>query len=160
LEKIESVVEIAARPEQVYDVLTDTSYIIKIFRDAISVSVDPPGRSVVGQKYNLIGKAGRRKIDIFLEVTELVPNAKVVTVQRPGAIFKAFRQVTVLEPRAGRTEARTTFEYELSLGYIGKILNAILVERLIRENLVAYSKAVKELSELVPLDVERTGQPS
>jgi hypothetical protein len=151
LEKIQSVVEIAATPEVVYDTLTNTSYIIKIFRDAVSVDIDPPGRSVVGQRYHLVGKAGRRKIDINLEVVELVPNSKVVTAQRPGGIFNSFRQTTILEARGGMTEARTTFEYELSLGYIGKVLNAILVERLIRENLEAYSTAVKELSELLPL---------
>lgn len=149
--EILSVVEIAATPQEVYNVLTDTAYIIKIFRDAISVEVDPPGRSQVGQRYHLVGKAGRRKIDIFLELIELVPNQKVVTVQRPGGIFKSFRQVTTLQPRSSKTEARTTFTYELSLGYIGKLLNSIMVERLVRENLNAYSNNLKELSELLPL---------
>jgi hypothetical protein len=151
LSRIQSVILIDAKPQEVYDVLTNTDYIVKIFRDAVSVEVDPPGRSVVGQKYHLIGKAGRRKIDINLEVTELVPGQKVVTTQRPGGIFREFRQVTTLELRAGKTEARTTFDYQLSLGYIGKILNAILVERLISENLEAYSATVKDLSELIPL---------
>lgn len=75
----------------------------------------------------------------------------MVTVQLPGGIFNAFQQVTVLEPRKGKTEARTTFEYELSLGYIGRVLNAVLVERLIKENLTSYSATIKELSELIPL---------
>ncbi len=149
--RIHSVTEIDASPQAVYEVLTNTAYIIKIFRDAISVDVDPPGRSVVGQKYHMVGKAGRRKFDINLEVTELVPDKKVVTMQRPGGIFNSFWQCTTLEPRGGKTEAKTIFEYELSLGYIGRALNVILVKRLISENLEAYSKMVKELSELIPL---------
>lgn len=148
---LRSVIEIDAPPATVYDVLTNTAYIIKIFRDAVSVEIDPPGRSVVGQKYHLLAKAGRRKIDIYLEVVELVPNKKVVTVQRPGGIFNAFQQVTTLEERGGKTEARTTFDYDLSLGYIGVILNAVVVEKLIRENLESYSSTIKELSELIPL---------
>ncbi|MDG6925898.1 MAG: SRPBCC family protein [Nitrososphaerota archaeon] len=156
METVHSVVEIAASPQVVYETLTNTSYIIKIFRDAVSVDVDPPGNSVVGQKYHLVGRAGRRKIDINLQVAELVPNKKVVTVQRPGGVFKSFKQTTVLESRAGMTEARTTFEYELAFGYIGKVLNSILVERLIRENLEAYSYMVKELSELLPMPSEET----
>jgi hypothetical protein len=154
LTKLRSVVEISASPQQVYETLTNTGYIIKIFRDAVSVDIDPPGRSAVGQKYHLVSKAGRRKIDIFLEVTELVPDAKVVTVQRPGGIFKSFRQCTMLQERPSGTVAETTFEYELSLGYIWKVLNTVLVERLISENLNSYSTAVKELSELIPLHAE------
>jgi len=151
LTKIQSVVEIDATPEVVYGVLTNTSYIIKIFRDAVSVDVDPPGPSVVGQKYHLVSRAGRRKIDIYLEVKELVPNKKVVTVQRPGGIFKSFRQITQLGQRPGMTLAETTFDYELSLGYIGKVLNAVLVEKLIWENLTHYSEMVRSLAELLPL---------
>jgi len=151
LPRVHSVTEIDASPQAVYEVLTNTAYILKLFRDAVSVGVDPPGRSVVGQKYHLVGKAGRRKFDINLEVTELVPDKKVVTMQRPGGIFNSFWQCTTLEPRGGRTEAKTIFEYELSLGYIGRALNVILVKRLIAENLDAYSRMVKELSELIPL---------
>lgn len=148
---VHSVVQIAATPRTVYETLTNTSYIIKIFRDAVSVQVDPPGNSVVGQKYHLISKAGRRKVDIYLRVIELVPERKVVTVQDAGGIFKEFRQTTILEPRGRMTEARTSFEYTLSLGYIGKVLNVILVENLIKQNLEHYSAAVKELSELLPI---------
>jgi carbon monoxide dehydrogenase subunit G len=151
VEKIQSVVEIAATPEAVFDVLTNPAYITKIIPDAISAEVDPPGRSAVGQRCHLVAKAERRKIDIFWEVIEVIPNRKVVSIQRPGGIFNSFWQATTLEPRGGKTEAKTIFEYELSLGYIGKVLNVVLAEKLISENLAAYSSMVKELSELIPL---------
>ena len=137
----------------VWDVLTDTAYIVKLFRDAVMVTVDPPGRSFVGQKYHLIGKAGRRKVDILLQVTELIPKNTIVTRQRPGGLFKSFQQMTFLEHDSGMTRARTFFDYELSIGYIGRALNVILVERLVRDNLTSYSSTLKELSELLPLPV-------
>jgi len=149
--RIQNVVHIDATPHEVYEVLTDTAYIIKIYRDAVSVVADPPGRSVVGQKYHLVARVGRRKVDIYLEVVELVPDKKVVTIQQPGGIFNSFWQCTTLEARGGKTEAKTLVEYELSLGYIGQALNAILVEKLVRENLTASMNTVKELSELVPM---------
>jgi uncharacterized protein YndB with AHSA1/START domain len=149
--RIESVVQIEAPVETVWDILTDSSYIVKLFRDAVMVTADPPGRSVVGQRYHLIGKAGRRKVEFFLEVTELVPESTVVTRQRPGGLFRRFMQRTVLERSADATRASTVFDYELALGYLGKVLNVVLVERLVRDNLTAYSQTLKELSELLPL---------
>jgi carbon monoxide dehydrogenase subunit G len=149
--KVQSVVEIEAPIDTVWDVLTDTAYIVKLFRDAVGVKVDPPGRSFVGQKYHIIGKVGRRRIEIFLQVAELVPKSKVVTVHTPGGLFKSFEQETLLHPGPGATVAKTTFEYELSLGYLGRVLNQILVERLVRDNLRSYSNTLKELSELLPL---------
>jgi uncharacterized membrane protein len=149
--RVESTVEIDAPADVVWDVLTDTSYIIKLFRDAVSVTVDPPGRSAVGQKYHLIGKAGRRRVEIFLQVTEIVPKAAIVTKQRPGGLFRFFRQQTSLEPHGRKTRAHTVFDYELARGYIGKALNLIFVQRLVKDNLASYSNTLKELSELLPL---------
>jgi hypothetical protein len=149
--RVESNVDIDASLDVVWDILTDTSKIIKLFRDAVSVTVDPPGRSAVGQKYHLVGKAGRRRIEIFLEVTELVPKASVVTKQRPGGLFRSFRQVTSLEPHGSKTRAYTMFDYELARGYLGKALNLIFVQRLVKDNLTSYSHTLKELSELLPL---------
>jgi hypothetical protein len=149
--RIESVVEIDAPMDVVWDILTDSSYIVKLFRDAVMVTAEPPGRSKVGQKYHLIGKAGRRRVEFFLEVTELVPKTTVVTRQRPGGLFKSFMQRTDLSHSAGMTRSHTVFEYEIALGYIGKALNAILVERLVRDNLTSYSATLKDLSELLPL---------
>jgi uncharacterized membrane protein len=149
--RIQSVVDIDAPLDVVWDILTDTSKIIKLFRDAVSVAVDPPGRSAAGQKYHLVGKAGRRRIEIFLEVTEVVPKSSVVTKQRPGGLFRSFRQTTSLEAHGRRTRVHTVFDYELARGYLGKALNLVFVQRLVKDNLGSYSHTLKELSELLPL---------
>jgi hypothetical protein len=151
LPKIQSLVDIDATPDEVYEVITNTGYTLKTFRDAVSVRVDPPGRCVVGQKWHLVGRAGKRKCDVNREVTELIPGRKMVRTQAPGGIFNSFWQATLLEPRGGKTVAKMACEYELSLGYLGGALNVPLMQNLIRENLTAYGDTVKELSELLPL---------
>ncbi|MGA2666317.1 MAG: SRPBCC family protein [Nitrososphaerales archaeon] len=148
--KIESDVQIEAPVEAVWDILSDTSYIVKLFRDAVTVAVDRPGRSYVGQKYHLIGKAARRKIEVNLVVVEVEPGTKVVTKQTPGGLFRTFKQSTTLEPAHGGTMARTTFEYELSAGYLGKVLNRVLIQTMVKDNLASYSSTLKDLSELLP----------
>ena len=153
--KIQSVVQIEASVDAVWDVLTDMSYIVKLFRDAILVRIDPPGRSFVGQRYHLTGKAGRRKVEILLEVSEMSPKARLTVVHRPGGLFESFKQRTTLAARAGGTEARTVFEYELSRGYIGKALSLALVQNLVRDNLEPYSNTLKEISELRPMPARK-----
>jgi hypothetical protein len=44
-----------------------------------------------------------------------------------------------------------TFEYEYAMGLVGKVLNAVLIERLLRDNLNAYAANLKEICELLPM---------
>lgn len=143
--------EVNASLKTVWDVLMDSSYVPKLYPDVISVEADPPGTNVLGQKFHIVGRAGRRKLEIFAETTELVPQKKVVTRQRPGGLFKSFESVVILEANSARTAAKISFEYELSLGYLGKVFNLVLLERLVSDNLKAYTKNLKEVCELLPL---------
>jgi len=143
--------EVNASLKTVWDVLMDSSYVARLYPDVISVEADPPGPNFVGQKFHIIGRAGRRKLEIFAETTEQVPMTKVVTRQRPGGLFKSFESVVILEANSAGTAAKISFEYELSLGYIGKVFNIVLLERLVSDNLKAYTKNLKEVCELLPL---------
>lgn len=148
---IQSVTEILAPVKTVWNVLTDSSYIPKLYPDVIAVETTPQGPNVVGQRFHIIGKAGRRKLEIFAETIELVDEKKVVTKNRPGGLFKEFRSVILIEPTGLGSRVKTGFEYELSMGYLGKVFNMLVLERLVADNLKAYSKNLKEISELVPL---------
>jgi hypothetical protein len=148
------VTEVHSPVETVWNVLMDASYIPKLYPDVLTCTVDPPGRNKVGQKFHITGKAGRRRLEIFAETKEIVKRKKVVTTQAPGGMFKSFESEIVLDPRADVTHVLTSFEYELSMGYLGKVFNMVLLERLVTDNLKAYSKNLKEICELMPLPTD------
>ena len=146
--KIENTVEIAASPETVWSIVVDPSYIPKLAPDIISVEVDPPGMSTVGQKSHATGKIAGRKVEFFTEVVEVEPNRKLVIRNRPGGIFKTFSASTILEPTKKGTRATNTSDYEVSMGYLGKLLSKLVVDRAVRRNVNLLLKNLKELAEL------------
>jgi len=129
----------------------DSSYIPKLYPDVISVEVDPPGRNIVGQKFHILGKAGKRRLEIYAETAELVNGKKVLSRNRPGGLFKSFESEILLDSKGAVTEVKTSFEYELSMGYLGKVFNMMLLERLVTDNLKAYTRNLKDICELSPL---------
>ena len=149
--KLHVISEVQAPVKTVWEVLMDSSYITRLYPDVIAVQADPAGRNAVGQKFHIVGKAGKRKLEIFIETTELVDEKKVVTRNRPGGLFKSFESVLLLDPRGAVTEVKTSFEYELSMGYLGKIFNMMLLERLVMDTLKAYTRNLKDVCELLPL---------
>jgi hypothetical protein len=146
--------EVHAPPTAVWDVLMDPDYVPKLYPDVISVVADPPGRTVVGQKFHITGKAGRRRLEIFAESIELVPEKKLVTRNLPGGLFKSFESVVLLEGKGATTDVRVTFQYELSQGYLGRVFNVLLLERLVKDNLKSYTHNLKDISELMPVEMQ------
>jgi carbon monoxide dehydrogenase subunit G len=151
MQKIEHIIEITASPDAVWEILTDSSYLPKLYPDALSTQVDPPGRSHVGQMYTTLSRVGRRKVEVLSELTQLEPKSKLVTRSRQGGIFKFFEQSVTMQPSGSGTRVRMTFEYEYAMGLVGKVLNAVLIERLLRDNLDAYAANLKEICELLPM---------
>jgi hypothetical protein len=145
------VTDVHAPLKSVWGVLMESAYIPKLYPDVLTVSVEPPGLNVVGQKFHILGKAGKRKLEIFAETSELEAEKKVRTKNRPGGLFKTFESVILLEPRSFGTQVKTSFEYDLSMGYLGKVFNMVLLERLVMDNLKGYTRNLKEICELLPL---------
>ncbi len=145
---VEQTVDIAAPIETVWSIVTDSTIVPKLVPDIISNESDPPGMAVLGQKGHAIGKIGGRRTEFFSEVTELVPNKKIVLSQRPGGLFKKFSSAVTLVPSKRGTLATQKFEYEASMGYLGKALSAILVNRTVNKNAKGFLVNVRELAEL------------
>lgn len=143
--------EVFAPIKTVWNVLMEPAYIPKLYPNVITCEVDPPGRNRLGQKFHIVGRAGKRKVEIFSETVELVEEKRAVNKQLPGGLFKSFNQVVTIEDKGMGTMVHTTFEYELSMGYIGKIFNLVLLERLVTDNLKVYNSALKDICELIPL---------
>jgi carbon monoxide dehydrogenase subunit G len=148
MSKIEKTVEISASPETVWSIIADPTYFTKLVPDLISYEVDPPGMAVVGQKAHGTGKLAGRKVEIFSEITEVVPNRRIVTRQRPGGLFKTFQGTSSLEPTTRGTHATSSLEYEPSMGYLGKVLSKVVVGRVLRKNVNASLANLKEIAEL------------
>ena len=146
--KIEGTIEIAASPETCWGVIADPTYFSKLVPDVISNIVDPPGLATVGQKFHAIGRMAGRRVEFLGETTEVEPNRKLVSRQRPGGLFKSFTASTLLEPTKKGTRASQVFEYEVSMGYLGKIINKLVAERTIRKNANSYLTNLKEIAEL------------
>lgn len=146
--RVEQTVEISATPETVWSILSDPTSIPKLIPDVISNEVDPAGTLTVGQKGHLIGKMAGRKVEFFTEATEVVPNKKLVITQRPGGLFKAFSNTVTLEPTKKGTRSTQTFQYEVSMGYLGKVLSSLVVSRFVNKNARAYLRNLKEIAEL------------
>ncbi|MDG6925899.1 MAG: SRPBCC family protein [Nitrososphaerota archaeon] len=149
--KLQLVTEVHSPVETIWSVLMDPSYIPKLYPDVLTAEVDPPGRTNVGQTFHITGRAGRRKLEIFAETIEIVERKKVGTRQRPGGLFKSFESRILLEPNGKVTNVLTSFNYELSMSYLGRVFNMVLLERLVSDNLRAYSKNLKDICELLPL---------
>jgi uncharacterized membrane protein len=143
--------EVHAPVGTVWEVLMDSSYVPKLYPDVISVEVEPPGRNAVGQKFHIVGKAGKRRLEIYAETAEIVEEKKVLSRNRPGGLFKSFESLILLDARGAVTEVKTSFEYELSMGYLGKVFNMVLLERLVMDNLKAYTRNLKDICELTSL---------
>lgn len=145
---VEQTVDIAAPLETVWNIIADPTLAPKLMPDIISVEFEPAGTVTVGQKGHAIGKMGGRKTEFFTEATEVVPNKKIVLSQRPGGLFKTFSSTVTLEPSKKGTHATQKFLYEASMGYLGKALGTVFVNRTINRNAKAYLVNVKELAEL------------
>lgn len=145
---IEQSVEISATPETVWSILGDPSKVPKLVPDIISNEVDPPGTVTVGQKGHAIGKMAGRRTEFFTEVSEAVPNKKLVIKQRPGGLFTEFMSAVTLEPSKKGTRASQVMRYETSMGYLGKAISTIVANRFIKKNVKAYLSNLKELAEL------------
>jgi hypothetical protein len=151
--KVQLIFEVHASGPVVWNVLVDPLYLSKLYPDVLSAEVEPPGRNFVGQKTHMIARAGRRRIEIYGETVELVTEKKIVSRNRPGGLFKSFESVIMLRPKGTGTEVMASFEYELSMGYLGRVFNVVMLERSVTDNLTAYSRNLKEFCELVPLPV-------
>src|SRR5580698_589411 len=140
MSKVQLIFQVNASGTTIWEVLMDPLYLSKLYPDVLSTEVEPPGRNFVGQKIHTIARAGRRRIEIFGETVELVTEKKIVSRNRPGGLFKSFESVIMLQPKGTGTEVKASLEYELSMGYLGKVFNVVMLERAVTDNLTAYSR--------------------
>ncbi len=153
----ERTIEIAASPETVWKIAADPTLVTKVFPDVISVTAEPPGMAHIGQKVTLTGKVAGRRVRQTAETTEVVPNKKLVLKNVSGGLMKTLVDSLTFEPTKKGTRATVKTEYEVSAGYLGKILSVLVVNRNLKKNLEARMNNLKELAELKELPGTSTG---
>ena len=121
----------------------------KIFPDVVSTRVEPEGRVAVGQKIKILGKMAGMTMEMSAQVEQVEPNRKLVVRAVPGGPIKGYRNTVILEPtKKGGTKVSASAEYELSSGYLGKLVSGVMVGRVARKNAAESLKNLKELAEL------------
>jgi len=139
---------VQATPESVWEVLMDPYYTPKLYPDILNITVDPPGRAVVGQKRTVGGKAGKRLIELRTVVLDLVPLQRFEVGGRPGGALEEFSEVLELSQAKGGTQVKITFVFKVSEDYFGPEFDLFTLEQMVVRNQEVYIKNLKELSEL------------
>jgi len=145
---VKGTVEISASPERVWNIIAHPTNLPKLAPYVLSSEFDPPGLMTVGAKGHAIGRMAGRKVEVFAEVMEAEPSRRLALKQRPGGLLKSLSTTVTLEPTPKGTLATEEFQFEVSMGHLGKALSGLVVNRSIRKNAIDYLKNLKEIAEL------------
>ncbi len=151
--KIERSLEISASPAKIWSIVADWNYSSKLATDVLSTEADPPGPAAVGQKIHQVAKVGGRKIDLFGEVIEAEQPELLSTRIKPGRLFRAGSLTLTIQATRNGSLVKFANEYELSLGYLGKVLNKLALDRAATKNSDEMMKNLKEIAELKELPI-------
>jgi len=107
-------IAVSAPPEAVWKTMEDiNSYVSKFEPHTLSFETAPSGPLSVGQKVHAVVAGGRRgTVDIFSEITEVVPGKKVVETVHPNDFFRRMVETVTLEPAPEGTKVVFEVEYE------------------------------------------------
>jgi len=149
--RVEDIVEIEAPKSTVWKVLTDSSYLPKLYPDVITVEVEPHGPLNVGSKAKILARLGKVRVEVYVEVTRADSEYCFASRQSPGGLFSAFSQEVLLEGLVQRTKVKTVFEYTLVHEYASTISQEEFLDSRVADNLKWYTRNLKELAELIPM---------
>jgi hypothetical protein len=142
---------ISAKPEDVWEVLVDPYYAPKLHPNVLNITVEPLGRSAVGQKRTSDFRVGRRVVHFYTQVTELIPTKRFALGGLGRGAFENFSQIVELAPAEGGTRVGVVFSFKLSEDHFGPEFDLLEITGSLAGSLASYLKILKELSELQPV---------
>jgi len=148
---LESVVEILSPPETVWKVLSDPTFLPKLYNDAVTVEANPPGPSTVGQTLKILARVAGVRVMVLARVTRFEKEGALETKVVPGGLFSSFDHLVMLRVLGWGTEAKIRFQYGVAPEYATKVPDLKVLERALDLNFRAYGKNLKDISELIPL---------
>jgi uncharacterized protein YndB with AHSA1/START domain len=154
---LEKSVEIDAPPEVVWSIVADPSFVPKLYPHIIAVTPGHSRIASVGKSVTITAKIVGRKMLASLVATEVVPSKRFSYKHLPDGFLDKYLCSIVLEPTKKGTKVTETTEYEAHAGYLGKTASKLVVHRLVKENVLASLKNLKEIAELEEHPASRTG---
>lgn len=141
-------ISINATPKVVFDFHTTVENIIKITPPGIKVTIihaDPPQK---GQEVILkVKQFGILTSTMHMKFVEFEP-PHVLSDRQVKGIFKSlFQRRTFTEQSNGTTLLTDRFEYELPFGILGKIVQKLLVGKIVEKMFTHRQKITKDLIE-------------
>ena len=151
MRQLADTIEILSPPKTVWRVLSDPTFIPKLYNDAVTIEVDPPGPVHEGQSAKVLARIAGVKVVVMVRFTEVEKEVYLGSKVIPGGLFDAFDHTVALRALGWGTEAKITFAYSVAPQYASKIPDMPLLERALNENFRTYALNLKDISELIPL---------
>jgi ligand-binding SRPBCC domain-containing protein len=145
---LEKTIDVAAPVEVVWSIVADPSYVPKLYPHVIAVTPGHSRIATVGKSVTITAKIAGRRMLASLVATEVVPNKKFSYKHMPDGFLDKYLCSIVLEPSKKGTKLAESVEYEAHAGYLGKTVSALVVHRLVKENVLESLKNLKEIAEL------------
>ncbi len=114
--RVEDIIEIESPASTVWAVLTDPSYLPKLYPDVITSEAIPPGKLALGSKVEVLARLGKVRVEVYVEVTRADPEVCFATRQSPGGLFKSFDQLVFLEGDGPEDEGQDRLRVHPRLG--------------------------------------------
>jgi len=151
LPKLEDTIEILSPPKTVWRVLSDPTYLPKLYNDAVTVQAEPPGSSAIGQTLKILARVAGVRVVVMARFTRVEKEKCLESRVVPGGLFSAFDHLVTLTVLGWGTEARVSFQYTVAPEYASKVPDMAVLERALNDNFRTYAKNLKDISELLPL---------
>ncbi len=147
MERYQSSLIINAPIERVFHFHDNTDNLLKITPTYISVSFTTRGPQGLGQDiYLTVRHLGIIPTSWHVRITEYEPPFRMVDEQIKGP-FACWKQLRIIESVPGGTKLTDVVEYQLPLGWLGRLANAIVVRRQIESMFSYRQRRTKELLE-------------
>jgi carbon monoxide dehydrogenase subunit G len=153
---MEKSIEVAASPDIVWNIVADPSFVPKLYPHVISVTPGHSRIATVGKSVTITAKIAGRKMQASLVATEVVPNSRFSYKHLPDGFLDKYLCSIVLEPTKKGTKLTESVDYQAHSGYLGKKVSALVVHRLVKQNILESLKNLKEIAELEEPPARRT----
>jgi len=140
--------KIAAPPQVVWNIIADPSYVPKLYPHVIAISPSHSRIASVGKSVTVTAKISGHRMVATLTATEVVPNKRFSYKHGRDGFLEKYLCSIVLTPAKRGTVVTESVEYDAREGYLAQIASKVLVNRLVRENVIESLRNLKEMAEL------------